>query len=516
MSGARALVSLELPRYPSLVPRPRSLVSSLSLLLLLACPAKDPTPSEAPVTEPAQQPAPEPQIGERATHLVGELALPNGNRLGFAIELSGTAEKFDAAKLWIPMQGLTGQPFDELEDHGAKLFLRWNAAGVAFTVDYSDGLSCAFMQMAVPVECSVEAVEPEAFAEAITPERPQNPKPPFPYASEDVEIANTQAEGVTLAGTLTIPEGPGPHPAVVLISGSGAQDRDESLLGHKPFWVLADHLSRQGIAVLRYDDRGFAKSTGDAKTGTTEDFASDAWAVVEYLRSRPEIDAKKIGLIGHSEGGLVGPKVAAAHPKEIAFVVMLAGTGVRGDVLIRHQAMLIAKASGADQATLERDDQIGARMYEAALLDPPEQAKATLEAVLKEWAAGLSPQELQGLGGNVEAAVAQQLTIFQSPWMRYFLAYDPVPTLKKLKMPVLAVNGEKDLQVDPDQNLPPIEKALARNKKAKVVELPGLNHLFQPATTGLPAEYATIDTTIDPSLLDIVATWIREQTGLTK
>ena len=489
---------------------PRKLAPLVLALPLLACPANKPTegPSNPPLVQPTPNPEPLP------THLVGSIALPGAQTIDFAISLTADAEgKLASAKLWIPMQGVAGVDFDEVEHEGAPVRLKWKAVDAQWMLEFGAEPTCAFSQRGIGLECDVQPVAEEEFAQLLAPKRPQTPTPPFPYAVEQVSFTNPAAPDVTLAGTLTIPEGPGPHPVVVLISGSGPQDRDETIFAHKPFAVLADHLSRKGVAVLRYDDRGVAASTGDFAQATSREFASDAWSAVEFLRTRSDIDAKRIGLIGHSEGGIVGPAVAAEHPKQIAFVVMLAGPGVPGHEIIREQLGLIMKASGADDEAIARERGFSERMYVALLASEPGQARAALEPVLKEWYEGLDPAEKQGIG-DFEQAVDDRVKPLDTPWMRYFLAYDPAPTLKKLKMPVLAINGDLDLQVAPDQNMPAIQKALAKNEQAEFVRLPGLNHLFQPATTGSPNEYGSIETTLDPAMLEVVSKWVRKQAKL--
>lgn len=335
-------------------------------------------------------------------------------------------------------------------------------------------------------------------AAAAGPNRPQEPKPPFPYKFEDVAFPS-KAAGVTLAGTLTVPPGVGPHPAVILITGSGAQDRDESLMGHKPFWVLADHLSRRGIAVLRYDDRGTAKSTGSFATATSVDFALDAEGALDFLKARPAIHPRKIGFAGHSEGGIIAPMVAARRD-DIAFVVLLAGTAVPGADVILEQGQALARAAGATEEQLKQARELQSKFNQAVreISDT-----ASLEKRLREIMAGVP---------NAEA----QIRRVTSPWFRYFMAYDPAPMLTKVKCPVLALNGEKDLQVLPDQNLPPLKAALdkAANKDVTIIRLPGLNHLFQAAKTGAVSEYAQIEETMNPAALDAVASWLRKHTGL--
>jgi len=331
--------------------------------------------------------------------------------------------------------------------------------------------------------------------------RPQEPKPPFPYRSEPVAIVNA-AGRVVLDGTLTVPEGKGPFPAVVLITGSGPQNRDEEIFGHKPFLVLADHLTRRGIAVLRYDDRGVGKSTGSFASATSEDFAGDAWTAWQTLSARPEIDAKRLGLLGHSEGGLIAPMLAASHP-EIAFVVMLAGTGVTGEQVMLAQAAAIMKASGAPAETI------------AANTDLQKQVFAILR---EETSMARIVERLGAIPAGSKEASAALVKQSASPWLRFFATYDPAPALAKVRCPVLAIAGERDLQVLSAQNLPAIGAALVQggNQNHTVLELPGLNHLFQSARTGLPTEYAQIEETMAPAALDTITTWIRERTGLAK
>jgi fermentation-respiration switch protein FrsA (DUF1100 family) len=328
--------------------------------------------------------------------------------------------------------------------------------------------------------------------------RPQNPTRPYPYRDEDVTYEN-KVQNVTLAASLTLPPGKGPFPAVVLITGSGPQDRDESLLGHKPFLVLSDYLTRHGIAVLRADDRGTAKSTGNFETATTADFATDTEAGVAYLKTRPEIDAHRIGLIGHSEGGIIAPMIAARNP-DVAFIVMMAGSGVRGDEILVAQVQAISESSGKSH---EEAVKAGARQREILTLIENEKDPAALEKELKEKMAGEVP----------EAQIGMEIKALTSPWFRYFMTYDPATALRKVTCPVLAIGGEKDTQVPPAQNLPAIRKALeqAGNKHFEVDELPGLNHLFQTAKTGAPGEYASIEETISPVALDKMSSWILKQ-----
>jgi hypothetical protein len=321
---------------------------------------------------------------------------------------------------------------------------------------------------------------------------------PYPYHDEDLTYDN-KVQNVTLAATLTIPQGKGPFPAVVLITGSGPQDRDETLLGHKPFLVLSDYLTRHGIAVLRADDRGTAKSTGDFSTATTADFATDTEAGIAYLKTRAEVDPHKIGLIGHSEGGVIAPMIAARN-KDVAFIVMMAGTGVPGDQILPAQGEAIEVAGGKSPEEAAKN---AAKLREMLTLVETEKDAIILEKKLKEKMAGDVPEGQIGL----------QIKQLTSVWFRYFLTYDPATALRKVTCPVLAINGSLDKQVLPSQNLPAIRKALAEsgNQHVEVDELTGLNHLFQSAKTGSPAEYPQIQETMSPVALDKMATWIAKQ-----
>lgn len=337
-------------------------------------------------------------------------------------------------------------------------------------------------------------------AALVAPEpRPQEPAKPYRYREEEVSYSNKSAPGVTLAATLTLPQGSGPFPAVLLITGSGPQNRNEEIFNHRPFLVLADYLTRRGIAVLRADDRGIGKSTGDFATATTLDFATDAEAGIAYLKTRPEINHKKIGLIGHSEGGVIAPMVAARN-HDVAFIVMMAGTGVPGDQVLVEQTRLIEIANGAPAERAQKDAD-----RERELLQLAEQAKdpAALQSELQKKMGN-------NMTGAQVGAVVKQLS---SPWFRYFLTYDPATALRKITCPVLVLNGAKDVQVSPAQNLPAIRKALkeAGNTHFEIDELPGLNHLFQTAKTGSPREYTQIDETIAPLALKKIADWLAKR-----
>jgi hypothetical protein len=339
--------------------------------------------------------------------------------------------------------------------------------------------------------------------------RPQEPKKPYPYDEEEVTYQGGAEGKIKLAATLTLPKSNKPSSAVVLITGSGPQDRNETVAGHKPFLVLADFLTRHGIAVLRADDRGVGGSTGDTLTTTTDDACADVLAGVAYLKTRKEIDPRRIGLIGHSEGGITAP-LAATRSSEVAFVVMLAGTGVTGEEIVYRQTELIASAAGTSPSEiadgLATNRQIFKIIKEST---DAESIKAEVLDILAKTA------ETAGATADARQALADaEAALVLSPWFRFFLTHDPQPALRALRCPVLVLNGEKDMQVDPKQNLPPIEAALKKggNTDYTITELAGLNHLFQHCQTGSPSEYSKIEETFSPEALELISNWIRART----
>ncbi len=297
---------------------------------------------------------------------------------------------------------------------------------------------------------------------------------------------------IRLGGTLVIPEGVGPFPVAVLISGSGQQDRDESILGHKPFLVLADWLARQGIATLRYDDRGVGESGGNPAGATSADFADDALAAVAFLADDERFSA--IGLIGHSEGGLIAPMVAAQA--DVAFTVLLAGPGVPGAEVLAQQIEDLMRAEGASPSAVDWRVGWGTEVIALAASDMDSADVASQIREVLEAAADDVPPGLEQWVSS--AAIEETVAAFTDPWLRYFLAYKPQPALEALAIPVLALIGNLDQQVSAELNIPALEAALAGNSDATVTELDGLNHLFQTATTGAVSEYGRIEETFDP------------------
>jgi len=400
--------------------------------------------------------------------------------------LGGTLDSLD--------QNARGIPLSKVTEAGASVSLEIKSVGATFDGHLKgDGASISgtFRQGGRDFPLTLQR------GPATELRRPQDPHPPYPYDAEDVTYDNPKAN-IRLAGTLTLPRSPGPHPAVLLITGSGPQDRDEAIMGHRPFLVIADYLTRRGIAVLRVDDRGVGKSTGKFAEATTADFAGDARASVDYLKTRKEIDPRQIGLIGHSEGGIIAPMLAS-QDSDIAFIVMLAGPGVNGEEIVAAQQYLINRASGMPQEEAERSREIERTVLDVVREEPdPEAAKRKIR------------ERVEKMAGNHWPAIEKQVGTLTSPWFRMFLNYDPRPALEKTKVPVLAMNGALDLQVPPRQNLPAIAAALEAggNPDYQIVKLPHLNHLFQTAQTGLPMEYAKIEETFAPVALQTMGDWI--------
>jgi hypothetical protein len=409
-----------------------------------------------------------------------------------------------------PDQGAKGIPVTSTSFENQTLKLGVSNLRIEYegTLDNDNIIKGNFKQggMSFPLNLSKETAEKEK------PNRPQEPKKPYSYYEEEVTFENSSA-GITLAGTFTLPSKEGSFPAVILISGSGPQNRDEELMGHKPFLVLSDFLTKNGIAVLRFDDRGTAASKGDFKTATSVDFASDVNAGVTYLLSRKEINKKKIGLIGHSEGGIIAPMVAGSS-KDVSFIVLLAGSGIPGDQILLLQQELIGKASGLSDDILQKAKLTNSAAFEIVTKSSNiDQLKTDLSDYLKQSIKD-NPNANKPEGMSEDDLVKIQVSQIANPWMVYFIKYNPADALLKVKCPVLAINGEKDLQVPPKENLEAIKKALAKggNKKVTAIELPGLNHLFQECKIGTPAEYATIEQTISPIALNELLNWIQMQT----
>ncbi|MEP6990998.1 MAG: alpha/beta fold hydrolase [bacterium] len=410
--------------------------------------------------------------------------------------LTGTLESPDQGNARIPAQ---------LAVQGDSLVVRMPMVGATFTgalTSAGDTLRGPFIQAGRTGSLAMAHVASSIVK--VTSARPQEPSLPLPYRVTDVAFESVP--GVRIAGTLTEPQGPGPFPAVVLVTGSGPQDRDEALMGHRPFYVLSDYLTRRGIAVLRSDDRGVAKSTGVFARATTADFANDAEAAVRFLGTRPEIAHDRIGIIGHSEGGMIAPMVAA-RSADVAFIVMMAGPGVRGDSLMTLQTRAQLRLGGASATQQDSVTAFNAQVFRAVASAPDSaQARARASALEDEFIASRPGSEQAAL----RTSLASGLTQLTGAWMRGLLRYDPTSTLMRVHVPVLAINGTLDSQVPYREDLDGIAAALKAggNKDYEIVALPGLNHLFQTAKTGAVGEYMGIEETIAPAALAQMGDWI--------
>ena len=431
----------------------------------------------------------------------------NGTALHLVWHFTPQPDKSLGGTFDSPDQGAMGLPFSTVRVSGQTVHLEASAIGASFdgTLDAAGKtLVGHWMQGGGSLPLTLTKTDHVAGLN-----RPQEPHPPFPYTSTEVSFPGGTA-GVTLAGTLTLPPGAGPFPSVVLLAGSGPVDRDETAFGHKIFLLLADTLTRRGVAVLRYDKRGVGKSIGSYALATTADFAADAQAAVNFLKTQVVINSHKIGLLGHSEGGLIAPLVASQHPSEVAFVVLLAAPGMNGEKILLAQQVLIGKAEGVSDADLRRNASASKTLFDLAAQETPAVFQAKAPKIIL---AALTPKEKKEIGDPAQF-VKNQMRPLLSPWFRYFLTCDPKPALQKTRCPVLALDGSKDVQVPPAEDLALISQALKAggNTKVTVKELPNLNHLFQTCRTGSPSEYAKITETMSPSALSIIGDWVTTQT----
>ena len=420
-----------------------------------------------------------------------------------------TSETGLRATIDIPQQGATGVQLQNVSYDDSRVYMELPAGPGLAVFDgrqVGDSIGGAFTQAGLG---GTFFLKRSSQAAAMAEEPPE----PLPYAEEEVTFHNAD---ITLAGTLTLPESGAPHPAVVMITGSGPQNRDEELFGFKPFHLIADHLTRNGIAVLRFDDRGVGGSTGSVSEATTEDFARDVLAAVDFLKNRSDIDPERIGLIGHSEGGIVAP-LASSMSDDVAFMVLMAGTSVSGAEILIEQGALIMRASGATEADMEQQIAFQKRTFEAIRSgDGWDELAADLETRLRESIAEMPDSQrnaITDVDAYIDAQIQAQLTALQTPWLRYFLDYDPAVTLRTIDTPILALFGELDLQVPPAQNRGPLEQALrdGNHPDYTVRVLPRANHLFITATTGSPTEYATLEKVFVPEFLPLITEWILER-----
>ena len=433
----------------------------------------------------------------------GKLTLPNGS-LTIVFHINSAEQGGYTTTLDSPDQGVTNIKTETTSLSDSTLIIQIPVINASYKGKLKDGQSITgtFTQgMPLPLNLAKGEVQPK--------KRPQEPLPPFPYRSEEVSVKNSK-DGITLAGTLTLPEKGNSFPAVVLVTGSGAQNRDEEIMGHKPFLIIADYLTRNGIAVLRCDDRGTAFSQGIYATATNEDFAKDAEAAFDYLLSRKEINHKKIGIIGHSCGGTVAFSLGAQN-RMIAFIISLAGAAVQGDSLMLKQVEAISKSQGITDAMWQITKPVIRNRYNLLL-----QTNKTSEEIRNELYADVTktmpPDALKDL--NTIQRISAEINSMTSPWYLQFMRYDPTSDLKKIKCPVLALNGEKDVQVDATINLTAIRQRITENgnKKVTVKAYPNMNHLFQTCSTGSIAEYGQLEETISPEVLKDILKWILIQT----
>ena len=399
-----------------------------------------------------------------------------------------------SATLDVPAQGAFDVPVDETTFQDGQLQLTMSAMDANYSGTLKEGIiEGEFTQRGMTFPLNLVKAEKKEQKKA----RPQDPLPPFNYHIEEVTFVN-EKEGNTLVGTLTIPEGEGPFPAMVLVSGSGQQNRDEELMNHRPFWVIADYCARHGIAVLRYDDRGIGGSKGEVENATTMDFSYDAEAAFDYLRNRKEINASQVGILGHSEGGVINFMVAARRP-EVAFLVSLAGPSVNGIEVLKEQQKAILRISGMTEEAVQFNCNTNAQMFDIIEASSSrEEANSLLRQLVKGW-------------GYNEELTEQTVRQMASPWMYYFLRYDPTEAIVKTNCPALLLNGSKDLQVNASQNLPGYEKIIADYGKTNITlrEMPGLNHLFQHCETGSPNEYFEIEETISTEVLEMMVGFVK-------
>jgi hypothetical protein len=450
-----------------------------------------------------------PAAGPLEGNWMGVVAV-QGLTLRLALRVSRSDEGILIAKLDSIDQGAKDLTVDEIVLEGTAVRFVAKRLGLSFTGVLNPAVNQIQGEMkqgAATLPLTFERVTALPVAS-----RPQEPPRPFPYSELEVRYPN-KADGVQLAGTLTMPSGPGPHPAVILITGSGTQDRDETIAGHRPFLVLADHLTRRGIAVLRSDDRGAGDSAHGSATDTSETFAGDVLAALELLERRPDIDKTRIGALGHSEGALIAAMAATRRPG-LAFVVMMAGTGQPGEAVILAQTELAQRRYGVPPDIVNTTRQALRQLFAALRAHTDSTAAlAAMQKALDDQVAALPEARRAGFEA-VRKNLVSQLKLYTTPWFRFFLDYDPATDLRQLRVPLLAVTGELDVQVPPQPNLSRIEaEARSRgNADVTVRQLPQLNHLLQTAQTGLPDEYSRIEETIAPAALDLISQWIEKRT----
>jgi pimeloyl-ACP methyl ester carboxylesterase len=428
-------------------------------------------------------------------------------KINLVFKIETDAQGKFTATLDVIDQGVTGIQASVVTFNDLELFMNFNALGSSFQGKLSeDGSTLEGEWQLQGKAFPLKLVKTEK--EVKKKRRPQDPVEPYDYISEEVTYQNLKAD-ITLAGTLTMPKSGGPFTTILLITGSGQQNRDGEVFNHRPFLILADFLTSHGFAILRVDDRGIGGSTGKFSDATTLDFAGDVRAGVKFLKSRKEINLHRIGLLGHSEGGLIAP-IVASNSDDIAFIVLLAGPGVTGAEQLYLQNTNIARFDGKEERSIELSNKLSELVFNIIKEEKNNNtAEKKILVTASKYINGLNEEEKNLLGVKPEDMLPQVKRML-SPWMRFYLFYDPVMALRKVKCPILALNGSEDLIVAPKENLSSIEKALNKSitEKYTIKEFEGLNHGFQTAVTGSVQEYGTTEETLSPKFMQYLLEWI--------
>ncbi len=442
-----------------------------------------------------------------------------GQKIELRLHLVQNPDKTYTSNWDVPAQKAKGIPSSKTEVSNNQISIEIKMIGASYlgTLNASsDKMEGTWGQSGMSFPLTMEPLKEGQSETVIT--KPQTPKPPFSYIVKDFvyEGANTH---LTYGCTLTYPTQNKQYPLVILITGSGRQDRDETIFDHKPFAVIADYLTKKGFAVLRVDDRGAGKSTGDFSTSTTADFALDVEEHISYAKTLPMVDASKIGLLGHSEGGLIAPMVAARN-KSVAFMVLMAGPGIEITELMALQNEMVLKSAGISQQAINAYIPLYKNLMKSIITtDNKDAAIVKAKEITKPWVES-TDKNLVKLTTNISSdddmdkfatTMAETLS---TKWWKFFAAYNPQPALQKVKCPVLAINGSADIQVPAEANLKGIEQTLKMggNKHFSTKQFEGLNHLFQKCTKCTVPEYGELETTIEPAVLETIGTWL---TGLT-
>lgn len=429
----------------------------------------------------------------------------NGTSLRIVFNITNTGSAYEST-MDSPDQGAHGIPTTSTEYSNGKLVITAKLLGLHYHGDFkNDSITGIFKQGGISLPLNLKRKSEEVLS------RPQTPVEPLPYIKEIVTISSKD-NSYAISGTLSIPKKEGVFPAVVLIAGSGPNDRDETIYGHKPFLVISDYLTRNGFAVLRYDKRGVNSSTGNFAEATIKDFAQDASLAVEYLKKREEVDIHRIGLLGHSEGGLIASLVAAEN-YDISFIILMAAPGVDGVEIVMDQNELSMLHQKFEFETIQKIQTINKRMLNSLTKwKGTDNDSIKLKQNLSNLWDSLPPYIKESI--DKESYLNTQYNVMISPGYRSFLSTKPSFYLQKVKCPVLAINGKLDSQVAADKNLNSIKEALSKggSSTSNIIVYPNLNHLFQESTTGLPNEYGKIEQTISPVVLSDITNWLKQIT----